>query len=60
MIQRHLQGDWIVITPKYGTNNILIQFLDVMEAPSLPALISLEEHNSSVDQRDKEIQFEEA
>ena len=48
-----------MITPEFRENNILIQFSDLMEAPTLLALISLEQHNPSTDRSDEELQFEE-
>lgn len=33
MIQRPLQGNWIVITLEFGSNNITIHFPNLMEVP---------------------------
>lgn len=55
MIQIPLHGNWIVITPKFISNNINIQFLSLMDALPPPTLISLEEHIPLMDQQDEEI-----
>ena len=55
MIQRPLQENWIVIMPKVWSNNIIIQFLYLMEVSPMPTLISLEEHIPSTNQQKKEI-----
>lgn len=34
MIQIPLQGSWIMITPKFLSNNIIIKYQDLMEFPS--------------------------
>ena len=49
MIQTPLQGNWMVITPEFRSNNIIIQLATLMEVPPLPTLISLEEHIRSTD-----------
>lgn len=55
MIQKTLQGNQIVITPKFGSNNIFIQFPNLMEAPPLPTLISLKAQILLTSQQDEEI-----
>ena len=59
MIQRPLFGNWVMITPEFGSQNIIIQYFDPMVNPPLPALLTLEPHISSTDRSDKELQFEE-
>lgn len=55
-----LQGNWIMIRPEFGSNNIIVQYQDLVEVPPLPTLISIESHNLSVDRHDKEIQADKA
>ena len=59
MIQRPLFGNWVVIMPEFGSQNIIIQYSDPTVNPPLPTLITLEPHNLSTDRSDKELQFEE-
>lgn len=53
MIQTPLQGNWIVITLEFGSNNILIQFPNLMEVAPLLVLISLQEHIPLTDRQHK-------
>lgn len=55
MIQIPLEWNWIVITLEFGFNNIIIQFLSLMEALPLPTLISLEEHIMLTDRQGENI-----
>ena len=58
MIQSPLQGNWIIITLEFGSNSITIQFPDLMEAPPLLVLISLEEVTLTMCEHTKEVKFE--
>lgn len=59
MIHRPLYGNWVVITPKFGLHNIIIQYFDPTRFLPLPTLLTLEAHNPSMDRSDEELQFEE-
>ena len=59
MIQRPVFGNWVVITPEFGSQNIIIQYSDPMVNPPLLALLTLEPHIPSTDRSDEELQFEE-
>ena len=59
MIQRPLFGNWVMIVPEFGSRNIIIQYLNMMEIPPLPTLLIIEPHNLSTDRSDEELQFEE-
>lgn len=59
MIHRPLYGNWVMITLEFGSHNIIIQYPDPMIMPPLPALLTLESHNSWTDRSDEELQFEE-
>ena len=59
MIQRPVFGKWVVITPEFGSQNIIIQYSDPTVNPPLPALLTLEPHVPSTDRSDEELQFEE-
>ena len=59
MIQRPIFGNWVVITPEFGSQNIIIQYFDPTVNPPLPALLTLELHIPSTDRSDEELQFEE-
>ena len=59
MIQGPLFGNWFMITPEFGSQNIIIQYFDPMVNPPLPALLTLEPHIPSIDRSDEELHFEE-
>ena len=58
MIQRPFFGNWVVITPEFGSQNIIIQYPDPTAIPCLQALLTLKPHNLLTDRSDEELQFE--
>ena len=59
MIQRPVFGNWVVIMPEFGSQNIIIQYSDPMVNPPLPTLLTLEPHVPLTDRSNEELQFEE-
>lgn len=59
MIQRLVFGNWVVITPEFGSQNTIIQYSDSTVNPPLPALLTLDPNVPSTDRSDEELQFEE-
>ena len=55
MIQRLVFGNWVVIMPEFGSQNIIIQYSDPTVNPPLPALLTLESHIPSTDRSDEEL-----
>lgn len=58
MIQRLVFGNWVMITPEFGSQNIIIQYSEPTINPPLPALLKLEPHVPLTDWSDEELQFE--
>ena len=57
MIKRPIFGNWVVITPEFGSQNIIIQYSDPTVKLPLPPLLTLELHIPLTDKSNEELQF---